>query len=104
VIEQVSFFGLTRTSCDVRFRAAAKGIADMDHALIRNVSTYEVHALATPQVKRFLGSQMLLRLTGRIPGSSAMTCSLRVSRTRPSATMFILPMVSRMTAKASRPT
>ena len=30
-----------------------------------------------------------------------MTCSLRVSTTRPSATMFILSIVSRMTAKAS---
>src|SRR5262249_5428843 len=30
--------------------------------------------------------------------------SLRVSTTRPSATMFILPMVSRMTAKTSCPT
>jgi hypothetical protein len=39
-----------------------------------------------------------------ILGSSAMTCSPRVSTTRPSATMFILPMVSRMTAKASCPT
>ena len=35
--------GQTRTSCDVRFRAAAKGIADMHHALIRSVSTYEVN-------------------------------------------------------------
>jgi hypothetical protein len=26
----------------------------MDYALIRSVSTYEVHALATPQVKRSL--------------------------------------------------
>ena len=57
--------GPTRTSGDVRFRAAAKGIADMDYALIRSVPTYEVHALATPQVKRSLpsGSQMLLHLT-----------------------------------------
>jgi len=54
--------GPTRTSRNVRFRTPAKGIADMDHALIRSVSTYEVHALATPQVKRSLpsGSQMLL--------------------------------------------
>jgi len=43
--------GRTQTSGDVRFRAAAKGIADMDRSLIRSVSTYEVHALATPQVK-----------------------------------------------------
>ena len=61
----MSVVGPTRTSGDVRFRAAAKGIADTDHALIHGVSTYEVHALATPQVKRSLpsGTQMLLHLT-----------------------------------------
>jgi hypothetical protein len=58
------WLGPTRTSGDVCFRAAAKGIADMDHALIHSVSTYEVDALATPQVKRSLPSvtQMLLHL------------------------------------------
>ena len=37
----MSACGPTRTSGDVRFRAAAKGIADMDRGLIRGVSTYE---------------------------------------------------------------
>ena len=36
-----------------------------------------------------------------IAGSKAITCSLRVSTTRPSATMFNLPIVSRITANAS---
>jgi hypothetical protein len=45
----MSVVGPTRTSGDVRFRAAIKGIADMDRALIRSVSTYEVDALATPR-------------------------------------------------------
>jgi len=59
----ISGNGPTRTSGDVCF-AAVKGIADVDHALIGGVSTYEVHALATPQLKRALpsGSQMLLHL------------------------------------------
>jgi hypothetical protein len=49
---------LTRISGDVRFRAAAKGIADMDRALIRSVSTYEVDAFAASALCTS-GSEML---------------------------------------------
>src|SRR5215471_12332853 len=49
---QMSLPGPTRTSGDVCFRAAANGIADMDRALIRSVSIYEVDALATPRDRR----------------------------------------------------
>ena len=37
----MSVVGPTRTSGDVRFRAAAKGIADMDRTLVRSVPTYK---------------------------------------------------------------
>jgi hypothetical protein len=85
VIEQVSFW-LTRTSCDVRFRAAAKGIADMDHALIRSVSTYEVHIHAAGKALSELQAVRCCCISQAASlGSSAMTCSLRVSRNEKNA-------------------
>ena len=47
-------FRFDELGAPILFAPLLRGIADMDHALIRSVSTYEVHALATPQVKRSL--------------------------------------------------
>jgi hypothetical protein len=59
----MSQFGPTRTSGDVCFRAAAKGIADMDRALVRSVSIYEVHALATRARSGMISRSTPSRLT-----------------------------------------
>jgi hypothetical protein len=56
----MSAFGPTRKSCDVRFRAAVRAIADIKRALIRSTPIYQY----TPSYASMLNSNQTSRMQG----------------------------------------